>query len=95
MVACRDGHVDTARMLLGEFDANIDNQDTVRATVSLYYVAMCEYVFSGCARGIGGWEDGRCCGYWHIFGFDFVTIVCIMFSLLHHCMWLLMMFYIP
>ena len=30
---------------------------------------MCEHVFSGCARGSGGWEDGRCRGYWHIFGF--------------------------
>ena len=38
---------------------------------------MCEHLFSGCARGIGGWEDGRCCGYWQLFGFDFVTIVCI------------------
>ena len=38
---------------------------------------MCEHVFSGCARGVsalfvrgsGGLEEGRCRGYWHIFGF--------------------------
>ena len=30
MHACMNGHVDTARMLLGEFHANVDNQDTVR-----------------------------------------------------------------
>ena len=58
-------------------------------------VVMYEHVFIGCARGSGGWECRHCCGYWHIFGFDFVTIVCIMFSLLRHCIWLLMMFYFP
>ena len=58
---------------------------------------MCEHVFSGgCARGSGGgWEFRRRYGYWRIFGFDFVAIVCIMFSLLRHCIWLLMMFFIP
>ena len=45
-------------------------------------MVMCEHVFSGYARGSGGWEDGRCCGYWHKFGFDFVTIVCIIFIII-------------
>ena len=31
MVACMKGHIDIARMLAGEFNANIDIQDTVRA----------------------------------------------------------------
>ena len=35
MYACEDSHIDTARMLLGEFHANIDIQDTVRAIVRL------------------------------------------------------------
>ena len=35
-------------------------------------MVMCEHVFSGCARGSGGWECRHCHGYWHIFGFDFV-----------------------
>ena len=35
MLACWNGDIDTARMLLGEFHANIDIQDKVRATVRL------------------------------------------------------------
>ena len=35
MWACWNGHIDTARMLLGEFHANIDIQDMVRAIVRL------------------------------------------------------------
>ena len=35
MYACSTGHVDTARMLAGEFHANIDIQDNVRAIVRL------------------------------------------------------------
>ena len=31
MRACLNGHTDIARMLAGEFNANIDIQDTVRA----------------------------------------------------------------
>ena len=68
-MACYNGHIDTARMLLGEFHAEVDIQNTVRAIVRLFCVVMCEHVFSGCARGGGGWECGRCRGYWHIFGF--------------------------
>ena len=70
MWACLKGHIDTARMLLGEFHANIDFQDTVRAIVRLVLCAMCERVFSGCARGSGGWKC-RCYGYLHLFGFIF------------------------
>ena len=53
MLACRSGHIDIARMLLGEFHANINIQNTVKLIVRL---VMCEHVFSGCARGRGGWE---------------------------------------
>ena len=35
MKACLNGGIDTARMLVGEFHANIDIQDTVRAIVRL------------------------------------------------------------
>ena len=35
MYACYNGHIDTARMLLGEFNANVDIQDRVRAIVRL------------------------------------------------------------
>ena len=35
MSACMKGHIDTARMLVGEFHANVDIQDTVRAMVRL------------------------------------------------------------
>ena len=35
MYACMNGHVDTARMLLGEFHTNIDFQNKVRAIVRL------------------------------------------------------------
>ena len=35
MWACLKGHIDTARMLVGEFHANIDIQNTVRAIVRL------------------------------------------------------------
>ena len=35
MLACEKGDIDTARMLAGEFDANIDIQNTVRAIVRL------------------------------------------------------------
>ena len=35
MLACRNGDIDTARMLVGEFNANVDIQDTVRAIVRL------------------------------------------------------------
>ena len=35
MGACSNGHIDTARMLLGEFHANIDIQNEVRAIVRL------------------------------------------------------------
>ena len=31
MQACRDGQIDIARMLVGEFNANIDIKNTVRA----------------------------------------------------------------
>ena len=35
MLACGNGRIDTARMLLGDFHANIDIQDMVRAIVRL------------------------------------------------------------
>ena len=35
MKACSEGHIDTARMLAGEFHASIDIQDKVRAIVRL------------------------------------------------------------
>jgi len=35
MEACGNGHIDTARMLLGEFHANIEIQNDVRAIVRL------------------------------------------------------------
>ena len=35
MVTCRKGDIDTARMLLGGFNANIDIQSKVRAIVRL------------------------------------------------------------
>ena len=35
MLACNNGHIDIARMLLGEFHANVDIQDKVRAIVRL------------------------------------------------------------
>ena len=35
MAACLNGHIDTARMLLGELHANNDIQDNVRAPVRL------------------------------------------------------------
>ena len=35
MLACRYGHVHTARMLVDEFHANVDIQDKVRAIVRL------------------------------------------------------------
>ena len=87
MLACMEGHVDISRMLLGDFHANIDIQNTVRAIVRLFCVAMCEHVFSGCARGGGGWDCGRCRGYWHIFGFHIVTIVCIIFFIIAPLHW--------
>ena len=52
-------------------------------------------VVRGCARGGGGWEDGRCCGYWHIFGFHICHPNLYHFLLLHHCIGVLMMFYNP
>ena len=36
MMACMNGEIDIARMLVGEFHANIDIQDTVRAIVRLF-----------------------------------------------------------
>ena len=35
MAACSKGHIDTARMLLGEFHASIDIRNKVRAIVRL------------------------------------------------------------
>ena len=35
MLACGNGYIDTARMLVGDFHANIDIQNTVRAIVRL------------------------------------------------------------
>ena len=35
MWACEKGHIDTARMLVGEFHANIEIQNEVRAIVRL------------------------------------------------------------
>ena len=35
MTACMFDHIDAARMLLGEFHANIEIQNTVRAIVRL------------------------------------------------------------
>ena len=35
MNACSNGHIDIARMLAGEFYANIDIQDKVKAIVRL------------------------------------------------------------
>ena len=46
---------------------------------------MCEHVFSGCARGSGGWECGRCRVYWHIFGFQMSGIVCTFFCTIRCC----------
>ena len=41
MLACYHGHIDIARMLAGEFNANIDMQTTVRAIArSCLCVAM-------------------------------------------------------
>ena len=35
MLACLNGRIDIARMLAGEFHANVDIQNTVRAIVRL------------------------------------------------------------
>ena len=35
MAACLNGHIDTVRMLLGEFHANVNIQSKVRAVVRL------------------------------------------------------------
>ena len=35
MDSCKEGEIDIARMLLGEFHANVDIQNTVRAIVRL------------------------------------------------------------
>ena len=37
MWACYKGHIDIARMLVGEYSANVDILDTVRAIVRLVY----------------------------------------------------------
>ena len=60
MYACQRGHVDTARVLVGEFHANIDIQDNVREIVRWVLCGDVDHVFRGCVRGRG---------YWHIFGF--------------------------
>ena len=35
MLACMNGHIDIARMLVGEYNANVDVQSLVRAIVRL------------------------------------------------------------
>ena len=47
IVACREGHMDIARMLVGEYHANIDIQNTVSVIVRLLlcgYVQTCAYL---------------------------------------------------
>ena len=46
MLACRNGHIDIARMLVGEYHASIEIRDSVRAT-DFSSVMMCEHVLSG------------------------------------------------
>ena len=66
-----NGHIEMARMLVGEYNANVDFQSLVRALVCVS--VMREHMFkfsSGCVHDSGRWEC-RCCR--HMF-FVFVTI---------------------
>ena len=58
MRACLNGHTDIARMLAGEFNANIDIQNTVRAI-------SCASMSFG-----GGCECRRCRWYCHVSNFN-------------------------
>ena len=49
MWACRNGHTDIARMLAGEFNANIDIQDTVRA---ISRSCLCDDDVRACRLGV-------------------------------------------
>ena len=52
MEACRKGHIDTARMLLGEFHVNIEIQNKVRAIVRL---VLCGDV-RACVKWVCAWS---------------------------------------
>ena len=69
MAACENGHIEIVRMLVGEYHANIDIQNTVRAIMRLL---LCGYVRT-CVRryahGSGGWECRGCRRGWHIYDF--------------------------
>ena len=57
MSACWMGHIDIARMLVGEYHANIEIQTTVRAfAISRLWCCLSNDVFGGCARDSGVWE---------------------------------------
>ena len=49
MWACRSGHIAIARMLAGEFNANIDIQDTVRAISRSW---LCDDDVRACRFGV-------------------------------------------
>ena len=49
MRACLNGHTDIARMLAGEFNANIDVQDTVRA---ISRSCLCDDNVRACRVGV-------------------------------------------
>ena len=49
MWACRNGQIDIARMLAGEFNANIDIQDTVRA---ISRSCLCDDDVRACRLGV-------------------------------------------
>ena len=50
MWACRNGHIDIARMLAGEFNANIEIQDAVRAIMRSCF---CDDDVRTCCVGVG------------------------------------------
>ena len=57
MFACDCGRIDIARMLVGEYHANIEIQTTVRAfAISRLWCCLSNDVFGGCARDSGVWE---------------------------------------
>ena len=88
MLACLNGYIDIARMLLGEFHANIDIQNKVRAIVRLVLCGDVRVVVV-----VGNVVVVADIGTYLVS--IFVTLTCIIFLLLHHCIGVLMMFYNP
>ena len=81
MGACENGHIDTARMLVSEFHANVNSEDWVRAIMC--FVAVCVVVVVGnvvVVAAIGRYLVSI-----------FVTLICIISLLLHYCVGVLMM----